>query len=222
MDVHALIPVRGGSQRVIHKNIRPFAGSTLLEIKIKQMLQVPSLSGVTVSSEDEKILEIAERAGAAPMLRDPFYATDSVPMSEVYAYMAGQIKCENILLTHVTNPLAGPSAYTTCLKEFHNRAPIFDSVTTVADVKEFMYWDGKPLNYDPASKPRSQDLPNIVRLTHVASILPRETMITRKDAVGSHPLFVRLDALDSLDIDTSLDLEIAEYLYQAYRKPTAS
>lgn len=222
MDVHALIPVRGGSQRVVHKNIRPFAGSTLLEIKIRQMLQVPNLSGITVSSEDPMMLEIAQKSGATPMRRDPFYATDSIPMSEVYAYMAGQIKCETILLTHVTNPLAGPSAYLTCLKEFHDRSPEFDSVTTVADVKEFMYWDGKPLNYDPTSKPRSQDLPDIVRLTHVASIIPRETMITRKDAVGYHPLFVRLDALDSLDIDTPLDLEIAEYLFQAYRRPTAS
>ena len=38
--IKALIPVRAGSQRVKNKNIRPFAGSNLLEIKVKQMLSI--------------------------------------------------------------------------------------------------------------------------------------------------------------------------------------
>lgn len=34
MKVKALVAVRSGSQRVVDKNIRPFAGSNLLSIKI--------------------------------------------------------------------------------------------------------------------------------------------------------------------------------------------
>ena len=34
MDITAVIPVRAGSTRVKNKNIKPFAGSSLLEIKI--------------------------------------------------------------------------------------------------------------------------------------------------------------------------------------------
>ena len=36
----ALIPVRQGSQRVINKNIKPFAGTSLLEIKINQLKRI--------------------------------------------------------------------------------------------------------------------------------------------------------------------------------------
>ena len=36
----AIIPVREGSQRVKNKNIKPFANSSLLEIKIHQMLRI--------------------------------------------------------------------------------------------------------------------------------------------------------------------------------------
>ena len=35
--VKALIAARSGSVRVQNKNIRPFAGSTLLEVKIQQL-----------------------------------------------------------------------------------------------------------------------------------------------------------------------------------------
>ena len=38
--IKALIPARSGSNRVKNKNVQPFAGSTLLEPKIRQMLRI--------------------------------------------------------------------------------------------------------------------------------------------------------------------------------------
>ncbi|MBQ8693486.1 MAG: hypothetical protein IJ520_10120, partial [Synergistaceae bacterium] len=37
MSIKALVAVRSGSTRVKNKNIRPFAGSNLLEIKLRQL-----------------------------------------------------------------------------------------------------------------------------------------------------------------------------------------
>lgn len=211
--IHAIIPVRAGSERVLNKNLRPFAGSTLLEIKIQQLLAVPGLAGVHVSSEDATMLRIAERAGAIPQERDPHYATSSVPMSEVYAYMADQVNAVHVLLTHVTNPLAGPGVYTRMIDAYRSSRPEHDSVTTVADVKDFLYQNGKPLNFDPAKKPRSQDLPDIVKLTHVVSIAERAAVVATKEWFGPRAHFVKLDAMSSFDIDTPLDFDIAEWLY---------
>ena len=38
MDYTAVIAVRGGTARLKNKNIRPFADSNLLEVKIKQLI----------------------------------------------------------------------------------------------------------------------------------------------------------------------------------------
>lgn len=214
--IHAIVPVRGGSERVVNKNMRPFAGSTLLEIKVRQLLAVPSLAGVHVSSEDRAMLDLAERLGATPHERDPFYATSSVPMSAVYAYMAGQVDAEHVMLTHVTNPLADAAVYERMNALYEARGEAFDSLTTVADVKDFLYQDGKPLNFDPANKPRSQDLPDIVKLTHVVSIAPQEMVVRTKQWFGPRASLVKLDALSSVDIDTPLDFEIAEWLYRKH------
>lgn len=212
--IQAVIPVRGGSERVKNKNLRPFAGSNLLAIKIGQLLQVKELDAVFVSSEDPGMLELAKELGAIPVERDPYYATSSVPMSEVYAYMAAQMSSDHVLLTHVTNPLAGSDVYRRCIEAYRNGLERYDSLTTVADVKDFLYQDGKPLNFDPANKPRSQDLPDILKLTHVVSIAPRELVTRTKEWFGPQVQFVKLDASESFDIDTPLDLEIAELLYQ--------
>ena len=45
----AIIPVREGSQRVKNKNIKPFAGSTLLDIKIEILKRVVGLDEIVVT-----------------------------------------------------------------------------------------------------------------------------------------------------------------------------
>lgn len=214
--IHAIVPVRGGSERVVNKNLRPFADSDLLEIKIRQLLAVPELAGVHVSSENKAMLDAAERAGAIVHERDPHFATSTIPMSDVYAYMAGQVEAEHVLLTHVTSPLAGPAVYSRMIREYGALGNENDSLTTVTDVKDFLYQDGRPLNFDPANKPRSQDLPDIVKLTHVISIAPRSMVTATKQWFGPRVRLVKLDAISSFDIDTPLDFEIAEWLFRRH------
>lgn len=63
MKIKALVAVRSGSQRVQNKNIRPFAGSNLLEIKLLQLKRIKNLDGVIVNSNDDYMLEVARTLG---------------------------------------------------------------------------------------------------------------------------------------------------------------
>jgi CMP-N-acetylneuraminic acid synthetase len=211
--VKALIPVRSGSVRVANKNLKPFAGSTLLDIKISQLLKTPGLDGICVNSNDPQMLEAAAKHGVETCLRDSYFASNEVPMSEVYANLAENLQSDDVLFTHVTNPLADERTYGRIIENYRELDDDYDSIATVSDVKDFLYWDGRPVNYDPKRKPRSQDLPNIVKLNHVVSILPRETIIQRQDIMGHLPKFETLSDLESMDIDTLLDFEVAEFLY---------
>ena len=49
MKIKALVAVRSGSVRVENKNIRPFAGSNLLEIKLAQLKRISNLDGIVVT-----------------------------------------------------------------------------------------------------------------------------------------------------------------------------
>ena len=105
MKVKALVAVRSGSVRVKNKNLRPFAGSSLLEVKVKQLMRIPNLDGVVVNSDDDQMLRIAKGLGCETVKRDPHYASNQVSMSEVYAYMAAQMEADVIAYINVTNPL---------------------------------------------------------------------------------------------------------------------
>ena len=98
-------------------------------------------------------------------------------------------------------------------EQYCDLGPRYDSITTVEDVKEFLIKEGKPWNYDGNKIPRSQDLPDIVKLTFCVSILPREMMISKRSCLGNNPLFLKLPQEESVDIDTPFDFKMAELLF---------
>ena len=73
----ALIAVRGGSSRVPKKNIRNFAGSSLLRIKVEQALKIKSINKVVVSSDSEEMLNLASYLGATPIKRCAKFCSNS-------------------------------------------------------------------------------------------------------------------------------------------------
>jgi len=215
--IKALIAVRSGSIRVENKNIRPFCESNLLSLKVKQLLSITRLSGVVVNSNDPAMLDIAKSLGAETILREPYFSSNTVSMSDVYANMAAAMDCSDIMYANATNPLVLTSTYETAIDAYLNLEDSYDSLASVCSVKEFLWLDGKPINYDLSHQPRSQDLPNITMLTFAISILPKYLMIERKNVVGFKPRLFSMDEIESWDIDTNLDFYVAQHLYQQLR-----
>lgn len=214
MKIKALIAVRSGSVRVQNKNIKPFAESTLLELKIKQLLRVPELDGIIINSNDEHMLEIGKKYGVETVKRDSYYASNEVSMSDVYQNMAENVNSEIIMYANVTNPLVYDATYTKCIMEFFDMNKKFDSLNSAHAVKEFMFLNNQPINYELGNQPRSQDLPDIYALNFAISILSKENMIKNRNVVGNTPYLFPMDEIEALDIDTPLDFEIGEFLYK--------
>lgn len=80
-------------------------------------------------------------------------------------------------------------------------------------MKEFLWLDGKALNYDPLNAPNSQDLPDIVALNFGATVTSREDLIRNRNIIGKHPTFVATTDIEATDIDTPLDFYLAEQMY---------
>lgn len=213
MKVKALVAVRSGSQRVQNKNIRPFAGSSLLEIKLEQLLNIKSLDGVIVNSNDENMLNIAKKMGCEVVLREEKYASNTVSMSEVYKNMAENFNGDIVVYANVTNPLLRSYTIEKAIETYMINSEDYDSLNTAHLIKEFLFKDGNPLNYDLAQQPRSQDLPDIYALNFAINIIEREKMIECKNVVGKHPFIWGIDEVEATDIDNPIDFAFAEYIY---------
>lgn len=215
--IKVLIPVRSGSVRVKNKNIKPFAGSSLLAIKIEQMKRIKGIDGVIVNSNSDEMLELAISLGAEAVKRDEYFASSSVSMNEVYKNMAQNSNCDTIIFADATNPLIKDETIENCIKTYFDNIDKYDSLTTVNEIKQFMWQNGRPINYDAAKKPKSQDLPDIVALNHAISIIPRQLMIEKMDIIGFRPNLFKIDSVEATDIDNEIDFEFAEFIYNKYR-----
>jgi len=213
MTCKALIPVRAGSQRVKNKNIRPFAGTTLLEVKIRQLLRIPGLDGVIVNSESEEMLDIARKAGAETVLRDPYFASSTVPINEVYKDIAAHFDADVMVYANCTNPLLSDKSVQGCLEEFKKMPETFDSLNTAHFIKEFLWLDGKAINYDPTKMPKSQNLPDILALNFAVNIIRRKDILRAGSIVGLHPRLFPIDQLEATDIDNECDFVFAEAMF---------
>lgn len=215
--IKALIPVRAGSQRVKNKNIKPFAGSSLLEIKIKQMLSIKELDGVIVNSDSDEMLDLAKSLGAEVIKRDAYYASSTVPINEVYKNIGESTPADIIVYANATNPLLENKSVSNAIEAFLNKEEKYDTLNSAHLIKEFMWLDSKPINYDLNSMPKSQNLPNIFALNFALNIFDRQYAIDNASIVGKSPLLFELNAVEATDIDNEIDFEFAEFMYKKYR-----
>lgn len=216
MKVKALIPARSGSQRVKNKNIRKFASSSLLEIKINQLKRIKNIDGIIVNSNDDTILEIAKDLGCETVKRDDYFASNTVSMSDVYVNMAQNFDGDVIVYTNATNPLLKDSTIEKAIETFKSFNGKYDSLNTAHLIKEFLFKDGRPINYDLKKMPRSQDLPDIYAINFAVSVITKENMIKMRNVVGSKPYIYGIDEVEATDIDNPIDFEFAEYIYKKY------
>ena len=212
--IAAVIGVRKGSERIVNKNIKPFNDTSLLENKIKTLKKVKNLEEIVVSTDCEKMFKLAQQLGVVAVTRPEYYTSDECPGSENLEFIAKQMDTEYILYTPVTSPLVKSETYEDIINTFRKLDDKYDSVVTMNYVKDFLWENDKPLNYDPLNCPRSQDIESIFRLNFGACLLPRETMIKNKYVVGDNPYWYELSETEGVDVDVPFDFNIAELIYE--------
>ena len=220
--ITAVIPIRSGSQRVANKNLRPFAGTTLMENKIEMLLKVQELDSIIVNTNSDEAIRIVNecynRGGVNHKVsyhrREEYYASSLCSGSEFFEHLGRVTDTEIFVYTPCTSPFIKPETISRCINTFLNSEGDTDCVSTVSLVKEFMWINSKPINYDPLNAPNSQNLPDVMALNFGATITSRESLISNRNIIGKHPSFVLTSDIEAIDIDTPLDFYIAEQIYR--------
>ena len=215
MVIKAVIPIRKGSQRVQNKNIRPFGDTTLLENKIKVLKEAGIFDDIIVNTDSEEAIEMARASGVSWHRREPYYASSACSGSEFFQHLGVVTECDVFCYCPVTSPFVTAETMGKCRDLFVEKMPGgCDCVSTVTDVKEFLWLDGKPLNYDKHNAPNSQNLPDVKALNFGFTLVRRESLIKNRNIIGDNPFFVTTSGIESIDIDTPLDFYIAEKIYR--------
>lgn len=217
------LPTRKGSERVINKNTKPFAGieGGLVENKLRQLLETKLIDEIIFSSNDEDCISIAERYSHDSRLkivpRPTELCLSSTNLQDLICYVPTVTDAEHILWGHVTTPLAGAEQYDAAIKLYFDKLNEgYDSLVGVTELKNFLLnKEGKLINNTTSIPwPRTQDLEPLYEINHTIFLAKREVYTEQKNRIGKKPLLHIMDEIHSFDIDWPDDFLIAEVMYK--------
>jgi len=91
-QVVAIILARGGSKGIPKKNLINFCGKPLVAWSIEHTKNTKLISSTWVSSDDDKILQVAKKYGANIIKRPKFLSKDSSSAELGYLHAIKEIK----------------------------------------------------------------------------------------------------------------------------------
>ncbi len=123
-----IIPARGGSKGIPHKNIAPLAGRPLIAYTIDAALEAQQQTGgyILVSTDDDNIAAAAENCGIkVGYRRPPELATDTAGSRETIIHAmdwadARGIVFDSVVLLQPTSPLRNAADIMATIKAYDN------------------------------------------------------------------------------------------------------
>lgn len=213
-DLTFVIAVRKGSQRIKNKNIKKFANTSLLKIKLDQVRKSFKKNKILFSSDCEKSIKLAKKYNCIINLRPKKFCSNHIPIKKVYRYLASLVTTKYVCYLHVTSPLLKNSTLKKVVKTFYKNKKKFNALTTVSEVREYLWYKSKSLNYNSDNHPRSQSLPIYHALNFAISIIQTKTMYKQSRIVGKKFLPYVLKFPENIDVDEPWQFKNAENLYK--------
>ncbi|USO01276.1 MAG: acylneuraminate cytidylyltransferase family protein [Alphaproteobacteria bacterium] len=227
MKTIATICARGGSVGLKNKNILDFCGKPLIAHSILQAKACSLIDEVYVSTDSEKIAEVAKEYGAqVPFLRPKALATDTAGKIPVIMHCLNYLNKRGESLDLVidlqpTSPIRSSTDIKNAIKEMSDDV---DVVFSVSEAKHNPYFTLVEVNKNGianlSKKPnellaRRQDAPKAFGINGSIYVWKPQSLI--KGLWGGKAKVYIMPKYRSIDIDDDLDFEYAKLIYRGYK-----
>ena len=219
-----IIPARGGSKRIPHKNIARFQGAPIISYSIKAVQESGIADEIMVSTDDPAIADVAIKYGAkVPFFRDASTSNDKAGVASVLVEVVDEYKkrgmeFEYVLAVYATQPLLKPKnlvkafeqlsttkgAESICTVEQYSYPPQRATIIVDGELKQL-----HPENYFA----RSQDLQPIYHDCNQFFLFKTYALMRDQKLYTEHTLPFILAESESQDIDTMEDWKLMEIKY---------
>ena len=225
MNVLVIIPARGGSKGIPHKNIKPLNGKPLIYYAIDTARAITSDENICVSTDDDEIIEVVEKYGLkVPFKRPDELATDTAGTYEVLLhalnyYESQGKKYDALLLLQNTSPFRKAEQVKEALQLFSKDVDMVVSVKECAANPYYCVFEENKDGYLHVCKGdgnifRRQDAPKVYEYNGAIYIMNPEVLkATHMHKMQKRVKYV-MDDTTSFDLDTMQDWNMAEIIME--------
>lgn len=220
----AVIPARGGSKGVPHKNIRDLDGKPLIAYTIEAAIKSKVFDKIVVSTDSFEIAEIAQRYGAeVPFIRPKdisgdFSSSDDSVLHAIDYFKRKGKEFEYVCKLQPTSPLRNKKHIMEAYQLLKDSNSNF--VVSVCECEHSPLWTGildekKSLDVfinEYVKGACRQKLPKYYRLNGAIYMGITEAFECNKSFFGKNGTAFIMNQEESIDIDNYFDFEIAKLL----------
>ncbi len=232
----AFVFARGGSKGIPRKNVRDFCGKPLIAHTIDLARRMPEVREVILSTDDPEIAAIGRQCGASvPFSRPAELSGDRAPewlawqhaIRHVLEVMGVQFDC--FLSLPPTSPLREEEDVRACLNRYCGGGA--DLVVGVTESSSNPYFNmlvldssgSASLAIPPEGKVfRRQDAPQVLDIAPCAYVSSPQFILHNSGLFDGVLKTVTIPPERAVDIDTEVDFEFAEFLYDRKKLKSSS
>ncbi len=223
MKYLVVIPARGGSKGIPHKNIKSLGGKPLIYYSIDVARQFTTDENICVTTDDAEIISVVEQHGLkVPFVRPAELATDTCGSSEViqhaYQFFADKgVKYDAIVLLQPTSPFRKVEFIKEAVALYDDS---IDMVTSVLPAACNPYYDGFEENKDgllqiskgDGTIARRQEAPEVWQQNGSIYVINPNSLIEKGMGGFTKIKKYAMPETYSVDLDTMLDWNMAELI----------
>lgn len=216
----AIIPARGGSKGIPRKNLETVSGKTLVARAIEAAIECPSITRIVVTSDDQSILDEAQRFGIETVRRPKEIATDDSPIEAAISHALDVSATlaplpTTLVLLQPTSPLRDPNRLEHAIRFFAESGKygaIFGVIPVEHHPSKMLIRIGSIVEpfttAGDLSVPRQQ-LPDVVRQSGSFYIADVDRFRVEQTLFLPPVGWIEVDEAEAIDIDHPVDLERA-------------
>ena len=223
----AVIPARGGSKGVPHKNMKMLADKPLIAYTIEAALKAEIFDRVIVSTDSQEIARIAQQYGAeVPFLRPAEISGDRVSSDEVILHALhfferkGE-RFQEVCKLQPTSPFRTAQDLKEAFRLFSDAG--VEYLVSVCECEHSPLWCGTlgennsmdDFLREEVIQSCRQKLPQYYRLNGAVYMARVESFYQSKSFFGKNGRAYIMSQEKSIDIDSSLDFKIAEFMLKS-------
>lgn len=221
----AIIPIKHNSERVPKKNYRDFNGKPLYYYIINTVLQSKYIDKIIIDTNSEIVIDGIRKYFDTDKIiiyqRPLHLCPGDTPVNKLLINVINELNlnADFYIQTHTTNPLLTIETIDKSIETFIEKKKIgYDSLFSVKSMQTRLYFNKNDniiaLNHNIDELIPTQNLEPIYDENSCIYIFTKDKLILRNHRIGNNPYIFIMDNIESQDIDTEYDFEVAQLLHK--------
>lgn len=219
-NIDVFIPLKGKSQRVPGKNMRPFGGRPLFHTILATLEAAERISGIYIDTDSEVIAESAQSFATVNvvMRKEHLLGHDVSVNWLIKDFLEDHPDIAHLAQTHCTNPLLSSKTIDSAVNAYFENEDS-TSLFTVTRIQARLYdASGAAINHNPDELLPTQDLDPVYLENSNLYIFERKAFFEEDARITSKPMMWEMDPFEAVDIDEEHDFRMAEALHRSMQR----